>query len=107
MRNGWCALSSCAWNPNVDSFAKRSNYLPPRRHRLIKDIAVREDLLVIPGPTLYRLMSLRNALVALKGPLADDPAVLEGLHRRLFEDGIEPAPTAKASVVFPLNHHHQ
>lgn len=91
MRNGWCCLPSCPRNPNVDSFAKRTNYLPPRRHRRNKDIAVREDLIGIPGPTLHRLMALRNALVALKGPLANDPALCESVHKRLFEDkGVEP-----------------
>lgn len=34
-------------------------------------------------------MALRNALVALKGPLADDPALHEGLHRRLFDEDID------------------
>ncbi|WP_439865307.1 hypothetical protein [Pseudomonas antarctica] len=50
---------------------------------------MREDLLLIQAPTLYRLMALRNALVALKGPLADDPALHEGLHRRLFDEDID------------------
>ncbi|WP_395607415.1 hypothetical protein [Pseudomonas sp. B22129] len=47
---------------------------------------MREDLTGIPGPTLYRLMDLRNALVALKGPLADNPAFYDSLLRRLFMD---------------------
>lgn len=47
---------------------------------------MREDLTGIPGPTLYRLMDLRNALVALKGPLADNPAFCESLYRRVLMD---------------------
>ncbi|QJI32685.1 hypothetical protein HKK55_10745 [Pseudomonas sp. ADAK18] len=31
-----------------------------------------------------RLMELRDALVALKGPLANDPGWRENLHKRLF-----------------------
>nr|WP_256593118.1 type VI secretion system contractile sheath small subunit [Pseudomonas sp. 2822-15] len=33
-----------------------------------------------------RLMALRDALVALKGPLADDPALQENLQRQLFNE---------------------
>ena len=45
-----------------------------------------EDLLFIPLPRLDRLMELRDALVALKGPLADDPALQENLQRHLFNE---------------------
>lgn len=31
-------------------------------------------------------MALRDALVALKGPLADDPALQENLQRQLFNE---------------------
>lgn len=37
-------------------------------------------------PKLDRLMGLRDALVALKGPLADDCALRENLHKRLFNE---------------------
>ncbi|MFL1493583.1 type VI secretion system contractile sheath small subunit [Pseudomonas antarctica] len=33
-----------------------------------------------------RLMELRDALVALKGPLADDPALQENLQKHLFNE---------------------
>ncbi|MGY2373089.1 hypothetical protein ACW9IB_01010 [Pseudomonas sp. SDO524_S393] len=33
-----------------------------------------------------RLMGLRDALVALKGPLADDPRLQENLQKRLFDE---------------------
>ncbi|KAF2407326.1 hypothetical protein PSAN_42550 [Pseudomonas antarctica] len=45
-----------------------------------------EDLLLIPVPRLDRLMELRDALVALKGPLADDPALQENLQKHLFNE---------------------
>ncbi|MFC6338700.1 hypothetical protein [Pseudomonas karstica] len=35
-------------------------------------------------PDLYRLMELRDALVALKGPLANDPGWRASAHRLLF-----------------------
>ncbi|MFO2463410.1 type VI secretion system contractile sheath small subunit [Pseudomonas sp. 15FMM2] len=37
----------------------------------------------IPVPPLDRLMELRDALVALKGPLANDPLVRENVHKLL------------------------
>ena len=37
----------------------------------------------IPLPTLARLMGLRDALVALKGPLASDPRVRESVQQSL------------------------
>jgi type VI secretion system protein ImpB len=37
-------------------------------------------------PPLDRLMSLRNALVALKGPLAGDPGLQENLQKQLFNE---------------------
>nr|WP_256347296.1 MULTISPECIES: type VI secretion system contractile sheath small subunit [unclassified Pseudomonas] len=33
-----------------------------------------------------RLMALRDALVALKGPLSNDPALQESLQRQLFSE---------------------
>jgi type VI secretion system protein ImpB len=38
----------------------------------------------IPLPTLDRLMELRDALVALKGPLASDPQLRESVHKSLI-----------------------
>ncbi|GAB5336767.1 hypothetical protein PFUM301597_12520 [Pseudomonas fluorescens] len=45
-----------------------------------------EDLLLIPAPRLDRLMELRDALVALKGPLANNTALQENLQRQLFNE---------------------
>jgi type VI secretion system protein ImpB len=47
---------------------------------------VPEDLPLITVPSLDRLMELRDALVALKGPLADDPALQKNLQRHLFNE---------------------
>lgn len=38
----------------------------------------------LPIPPLHRLMQLRNALVALKGPLGSDPGLQANLQERLF-----------------------
>lgn len=38
----------------------------------------------IPVPNLDRLMELRDALVALKGPLASDPGLCKNLQKLLF-----------------------
>jgi type VI secretion system protein ImpB len=40
----------------------------------------------LPVPPLDRLMELRDALVALKGPLASEPALQECLRKRLFNE---------------------
>lgn len=47
---------------------------------------MQEDLLFIPPPRLDRLMALRDALVALKGPLSNDPVLQESLQRQLFSE---------------------
>lgn len=47
---------------------------------------MQENLLFIPPPRLDRLMALRDALVALKGPLSNDPALQESLQRQLFSE---------------------
>lgn len=38
----------------------------------------------VPVPPLDRLMELRDALVALNGPLADDPELRENVQKLLF-----------------------
>jgi type VI secretion system protein ImpB len=40
----------------------------------------------LPIPPLDRLMWLRNALVALKGPLAGEPGLQENLQKHLFNE---------------------
>ena len=47
---------------------------------------MREELLNVPLPRLDRLMELRDALVALKGPLAEDLKLREDLQERLFNE---------------------
>ncbi|SFP13081.1 type VI secretion system contractile sheath small subunit [Pseudomonas sp. NFPP28] len=37
-------------------------------------------------PPLDRLMGLRDALVALKGPLASEPGLQENLRKRFFDE---------------------
>ncbi len=40
----------------------------------------------VPLPPLERLRGLRNALVALKGPLSSEPGLEENLHRRFLDE---------------------
>jgi type VI secretion system protein ImpB len=40
----------------------------------------------LPIPPLDRLMWLRNALVALNGPLAGEPGLRENLQQHLFNE---------------------
>ena len=40
----------------------------------------------MPVPKLDRLMELRDALVVLNGPLADDPALRENVQKLLFNE---------------------
>ncbi|XQP56084.1 type VI secretion system contractile sheath small subunit [Pseudomonas fluorescens] len=64
-----------------------------------------EDLLLIPTPKLDRLMALRDALVALKGPLANDPALHENLHRQLFNDEANSRVLGRISTPLPQPTH--
>ena len=70
---------------------------------------MREELLNVPLPRLDRLMALRDALVALKGPLANDAKLREDLHERLFNEEANnrvlgklctPAPTVAGPITF-------
>ncbi|WP_411380195.1 hypothetical protein [Pseudomonas sp. MPB26] len=40
----------------------------------------------VPLPPLDRLRGLRDALVALKGPLASEPGLQENLQRRFLDE---------------------
>ena len=62
---------------------------------------MREELLNIPLPRLDRLMALRDALVALKGPLADDPKLREDLQKRLFNEEANSRVLGKISTATP------
>ena len=45
--------------------------------------------LPMPDPVhlgLHRLMGLRDALVALNGPLCDDPGLRDNLHKQLLSE---------------------
>ena len=64
-----------------------------------------EDLLLIPTPKLDRLMALRDALVALKGPLANDSALQENLHRQLFNDEANSRVLGRISAPLPQPTH--
>jgi len=46
----------------------------------------------LPIPPLDRLMTLRNALVALKGPLASEPGMQETLRRYVFSEETDTEP---------------
>ncbi|SDS88576.1 hypothetical protein SAMN04490205_3968 [Pseudomonas trivialis] len=61
--------------------------------------AVSDDSLLIPPPRLDGLMELRDAVVALNGPLADDPAVQENLQRQLFNEERETRVLGRISAV--------
>jgi len=63
---------------------------------------VREDRLAVAAPRLDRLMGLRDALVALKGPLADEPGMQENLHKRLFYEELDSLVLGKISTPSPL-----
>nr|WP_277424495.1 type VI secretion system contractile sheath small subunit [Pseudomonas orientalis] len=42
--------------------------------------------MAVTAPRLDRLMGLRDALVALKGPLANEPGMQENLQKHLFNE---------------------
>jgi type VI secretion system protein ImpB len=52
-------------------------------------------------PPLDRLMTLRNALVALKGPLASEPGVQENLRRHVFNQETENRVLGKRDAPMP------
>lgn len=56
----------------------------------------------LPVPPLERLMELRDALVALKGPLASDTGLQAHLRKRLFNDETDDRVLGKLSVQVPL-----
>lgn len=62
---------------------------------------MREELLNVPLPRLDRLMALRDALVALKGPLAEDPKLRENLQERLFNEEANIRVLGKINAVTP------
>lgn len=43
----------------------------------------------VPVPQLHKLRELRDALVALKGPLAEKPGLRESIERDFFNDEID------------------
>jgi type VI secretion system protein ImpB len=61
----------------------------PNHHLLDTPASLARDEVHIgylPIPPLDRLMALRNALVALKGPLAGEPGMQENLQKQLFNE---------------------
>ncbi len=59
-----------------------------------------EDLLLMPEPRLDRLMELRDALVALKGPLVKDLALQRNLQRHLFNEETDTRILGRLSTSF-------
>lgn len=57
-----------------------------------------ENGLAVAAPRLDRLMGLRDALVALKGPLAEEPGMQENLKKRLFNEEIDTLVLGKVST---------
>lgn len=55
----------------------------------------------LPVPPLDRLMELRDALVALKGPLGSEPALQENLRRRLFSEEADDRVLGKINTPLP------
>ncbi|AZE89408.1 type VI secretion system contractile sheath small subunit [Pseudomonas orientalis] len=64
---------------------------------------MREDSLAVAAPRLDRLMGLRDALVALKGPLADEPGMQESLQKHLFNEELNSLVLGKISTPAPQN----
>jgi predicted component of type VI protein secretion system len=63
---------------------------------------VREDQLSVAAPRLDRLRGLRDALVALKGPLADEPGLQANLQKRLFNEEVDSLVLGK--ICTPVSH---
>jgi len=59
---------------------------------------VGENGLAVAAPRLDRLMGLRDALVALKGPLAQEPGMQENLKKRLFNEETDNLVLGKVST---------
>ncbi len=62
---------------------------------------MREELFNVPLPRLDRLMELRDALVALKGPLANDRQFQENLQKHLFNEETDCRVLGKISTPVP------
>jgi predicted component of type VI protein secretion system len=53
------------------------------------DLLPAPSSLPVPDPVhagLHRLMGLRDAVVALNGPLSDDPGLRDNLHKQLLSE---------------------
>ncbi|MGY4638503.1 putative component of type VI protein secretion system [Pseudomonas sp. TE24901] len=57
-----------------------------------------DERVTLPVPSLDRLMGLRDALVALKGPLADDPELRENLQKHLFNEETDRRVLGKVNI---------
>lgn len=69
-------------------FHKRNKAVPDEVSRDSRACIPRDEIHVgyIPVPRLDGLMELRDALVALKGPLASDPGLQANLLNRMFNE---------------------
>lgn len=99
-------MPSDAWNPTVDSLPTALIIYHPRQglsglatlHNNKEGNAVRENGLPVAVPRLDRLMGLRDALVALKGPLAEEPGMQENLQKRLINEEVDNLVLGKLST---------
>lgn len=77
---------------NKDAIGRRHHRgLFHKRNKAVPDEVSRDSrdeihVGYIPVPRLDRLMELRDALVALKGPLASDPGLQANLLNRMFNE---------------------
>lgn len=55
----------------------------------------------VPVPKLDRLMELRDALVVLKGPLANDPSLRENVQNLLINEETNDRVLGKVSAPLP------
>ncbi len=55
----------------------------------------------LPVPPLHRLMELRDALVALNGPLGSDPGLQANLRKRLINDDTDNRVLGKLNSPIP------
>jgi type VI secretion system protein ImpB len=75
----------------------------PNHHLLDTPASLARDEVHIgylPIPPLDRLMALRNALVALKGPLAGEPGMQENLQKQLFNEEADNRVLGKLNTQF-------
>jgi type VI secretion system protein ImpB len=100
MRNDWCLFpfprSNAKCKLRLPSAVSIYRHVPWITTRTLEDNAVPDDISLdtrdevhvgyLPGPPLHRLMELRNALLALNGPLGSDPGLQANLRKHWFNE---------------------